>query len=75
MTGNLVTTPNLQDADHFYAAFVATHAGLSDEASELLNARLILILANHIGQRSVLEEALDLAKASLTPTADTAGHS
>jgi hypothetical protein len=75
MTGNLVTTPNLQDADHFYAAFVATHAGLSDEASELLNARLILILANHIGERSVLEKALELARASLAPTANRAGLS
>ena len=49
MTGRLNTAPNLQDPDGFYAAYVAAHQGLSDEASELLNARLVLILANHIG--------------------------
>jgi len=75
MTGTLVTAPNLQDADQFYAAFVSAHAGLSAEASELLNARLILILANHVGERSVLEQALELARASLVPGANSAGLS
>jgi hypothetical protein len=75
MTGALTTTPNLQDADRFYATFVAAHAGLSDQASELLNARLILILANHIGEEPVLEEALELAKASLSTRTAEAGRS
>ena len=73
MIATLVTAPSLQDADHFYAAFVAAHAGLSDEASELLNARLILILANHIGERSVLDEALELARAPFAPIVNGAG--
>ena len=45
----LIQSPNLRDPDGFYAALVTAHQGLSDEASELLNARLVLILANHVG--------------------------
>jgi hypothetical protein len=75
MTGTLVTAPNLQDADQFYAAFVTAHAGLSDDASEQLNARLILVLANHIGERSVLDEALELARAPFAPIANGSGIS
>ncbi|MFL5334797.1 MAG: DUF2783 domain-containing protein [Geminicoccaceae bacterium] len=71
----LTTAPNLDDPDAFYAALVAAHDGLADAASELLNARLVLILANHIGERGVLEEALKLAKASLSVPADGADPS
>lgn len=69
MSRQLVTSPNLKDPDELYAAFVAAHQGLSDEQSELLNARLVLILANHIGDPDVLHEALALARAGLSPTA------
>ena len=62
MTRQLVTSPNLKDPDELYAAFVAAHQGLSDEQSELLNARLVLILANHIGEPNVLRQALTLAR-------------
>jgi hypothetical protein len=48
--------------DAFYDALIATHQGLSDEQSELLNARLVLLLANHVGDLSVLREALALAR-------------
>lgn len=65
MTGRLCITPNLRDPDGFYAAFVARHQGLADAASDMLNARLILILANHIGDPEVLAEALELAGSSL----------
>ncbi|MGD9508126.1 MAG: DUF2783 domain-containing protein [Geminicoccaceae bacterium] len=65
MTDRLVTSANLEDADAFYAAYVAAHEGLPAEASELLNARLALILANQVGHRQVLEEAIRLAKSSL----------
>ena len=54
--------PNFDDTDGFYAALIAAHEGLSDAESEALNARLILILANHIGQSDVLNAALDAAK-------------
>jgi hypothetical protein len=58
----LVTSPNLQDPDAFYAALVAAHGGLSEAASDLLNARLVLILANHIGDPIILHAALALAR-------------
>lgn len=58
----LIRSPNLRDPDGFYAALVTTHEGFSDEASGLLNARLVLILANHIGDPQVLQEALALAR-------------
>ena len=61
----LIQSPNLQDPDGFYAALVTVHQGLSDEQSELLNARLVLILANHIGDPTVLREALVLARGRL----------
>lgn len=57
----LVTTPNIPDPDGFYAELLSVHEGRSREASEALNARLILILANHIGDRQVLREALHAA--------------
>jgi Protein of unknown function (DUF2783) len=60
----LVTTPNLPAADDVYAALLAAHAGLDAEASAALNARLILLLANHIGDETVIREAL---AAAITP--------
>jgi hypothetical protein len=66
---SLVQSPNLRDPDGFYAALVTAHQGLSDEASELLNARLVLILANHVGDPEALSEALALARTALARTA------
>ena len=57
----LVSTPNIDAPDDFYAALLAAHDGLRDEQSEDLNARLILILANHIGDVGVLKGALNAA--------------
>ena len=48
--------------DDFYEALIVAHNGLTDEQSEALNARLILVLANHIGDLRVLREALQAAK-------------
>ena len=61
---SLVTTPNIQDPDGFYAELLSVHEGRNAQDSEALNARLILILANHIGDREVLREAL---RAALPP--------
>lgn len=58
----LIRTPNLADHDGFYAELLAAHEGLSPEASSALNAQLIMILANHVGSRAVLSEALELAR-------------
>lgn len=58
----LVTTPNLTRPDDSYARLIATHEGLTDDESHALNARLILILMNHIGDDAVLAEAMRLAR-------------
>jgi hypothetical protein len=57
--------PNLQDPDGLYAAILETHADLSESESVALNARLVLLLANHIGDDSVVREALALARQSI----------
>ena len=51
--------------DDFYEALIDTHRDLSDEQSERLNARLILLLANHIGDIAVLREAMSNARRNL----------
>lgn len=48
--------------DHFYEDLINAHRGLSDDESLALNARLILLLSNHIGDLAVLREALALAR-------------
>jgi hypothetical protein len=61
--GKLITKPNLDRPDDFYAELLALHEGKSKDESDAINARLILILANHIGQRDVISEAFEAAKA------------
>lgn len=58
---DLILTPNIPGADDFYAELLATHEGLSKADSDALNARLVLVLANHIGDRAVLSAALQAA--------------
>jgi hypothetical protein len=58
----LNTEPNLRAPDDFYEAVIAMHRGLTEAQSALVNARLILLLANHIGDIAVLNEAIALAK-------------
>ena len=54
--------PNIDDADGFYQELLAVHDGLDKAQSDALNARLILILANHIGDRDILCAALEAAR-------------
>jgi hypothetical protein len=54
--------PNITDPDGFYDELLAVHQDLTKEQSDALNARLILILANHIGDRDTLRDALAAAK-------------
>ena len=58
----LILTPNFDHTDDFYANLLAAHDGLDEAASHAFNARLVLILANHIGKADVLEQALEAAK-------------
>ncbi len=62
---DLNLTPNLPDPDGFYDELLAAHEGLDKAESDALNARLILILSNHIGDRAVLRQALKAARDSL----------
>ncbi len=59
----LDTAPNIDDPDGFYAELLALHEGLDREASEALNARLVLILANQIGDRTLLRQIFAAAAA------------
>lgn len=58
----LVTTPNAAAPDDIYEAIMRLHDGLNDDESQSANARLILILANHIGDASVIREATAMAR-------------
>jgi hypothetical protein len=57
--------PNIADMDAFYAQLIDTHNGLSDADSQLVNAKLVLLLANHIGDMDVLTDAFAKARAEL----------
>jgi hypothetical protein len=53
--------------DAFYELLVGAHQGLSEAQSDLLNARLIVLLANHVGDLAVLREAIALAQSAVVP--------
>jgi hypothetical protein len=61
--------------DDFYEMLIHSHRELSDEQSRLVNARLILLLANHIGDLRVLREALAAARGSVAPASVEAENS
>lgn len=54
--------PNLPAPDDFYQALIDMHRDLTEEQSQMVNARLILLLANHIGDMETLTEAMALAR-------------
>ena len=56
------TALHLQDADGFYEQLLDAHQDLSREQSELLNARLILLLANQVGDAKALKECIEAAR-------------
>ncbi|WP_256856529.1 DUF2783 domain-containing protein [Variovorax sp. KK3] len=59
---HLILTPHLDAPDDFYEALLDAHQGLSIKDSHAFNARLVLVLANHIGSLPVLREALAAAR-------------
>jgi len=65
MSDQLTLTANIDGADDFYAELLNAHDGLSKAQSDALNARLVLVLANQIGSREILSQAL--AAAALSP--------
>jgi hypothetical protein len=60
----LITDPHLDAPDSFYEALIETHRDLPEADSHALNARLVLLLANHIGRQDVLLQALQAARDS-----------
>jgi len=61
---SLTLAPNIPDPDGFYDELLAQFDGLSDAEAEALKSRLILVLANHIGDRETLSAAFEAAKAT-----------
>jgi hypothetical protein len=55
---------NLSAPDEFYELLIEMHRGLDPEQSRIANAKLILLLANHIGDMTVLREAVALARSA-----------
>lgn len=66
MTG-LNTKPNLARPDELYGRLIALHEGLSPNESLKTWSRLVLILANHIGDEAVMAAAIGLARPPLNP--------
>ena len=62
MIDKLITEPRIADPDDFYSRLIAVHDGLDLEQSHDLNCKLILLLANHIGDQEILNEALDVIR-------------
>jgi len=58
----LNTAPNMANPDDFYEALIDMHRDLDEAQSQAVNARLILLLANHIGDMQVLREAMSHAR-------------
>ena len=63
----LRTEPGVANPDDFYARLIELHEGLSSEESHKVNAKVILMLANHIGDTDVLYEVLEYIKKSRGP--------
>jgi hypothetical protein len=59
---HLRTENAFEQPDDFYELLIDAHRGLSDEQSAMLNAKLILLLCNHVGDLQVISEALDQAR-------------
>ncbi len=59
------TQPNIPDADGFYEAWIEAHEGLSDDQSNDLDARLVLLLANQIGDQATLLACIAEARATV----------
>ena len=64
----LITESNHPAPDDFYERLIATHRGLTDEESALVNAKLVLLLANHIGDPEVLAQAMEAARQGMGDT-------
>ena len=62
MTRPITLEPNFQDADAFYERLLDAHQGLNPAQSALFNARLVLVMANQLGDSALLQRCLDAAR-------------
>jgi hypothetical protein len=60
----LITEPNMASPDDFYEALIHAHRDLDETQSHALNAKLVLLLANHVGSQPVIAQALQAARSS-----------
>ena len=67
--------PNIPRADDFYEALIEAHRGLTREESALVNAKLILLLANQIGDYDILTQAIAKARAGVTSSGEDSTQS
>jgi hypothetical protein len=65
---SLIVEPNIARPDDFYEALIDMHRDLTDAESQMANAALILLLANHIGDLRILREAIAAARAGVKLT-------
>ena len=68
---HLIIEANIAAPDEFYESLISLHRDLSDEQSALVNAKLILLLSNHVGDAEVLREAMAAAAQDITPVASS----
>jgi hypothetical protein len=67
MTTKLKTDPRIPNPDTFYIALADLHKDVSLEESLVINAKLVFLLANHIGDQAVLMEAIEAVKSNRRP--------
>ena len=60
-------SPRLADPDGLFAALIAAHDGLDEAASRRLDAALVLLLANHIGDQQVVLDAIRIVQQAEAP--------
>jgi hypothetical protein len=70
LPGSLNTEPNISEHDDFYHDLIDMHRDLSARQSALVNAKLILLLANHIGDLAILREAMQAARHEIDADVD-----
>lgn len=68
MTGKLNLKQNLDNFEDYYAMLDDSHHGLDERQGKMLNAELLLLLANHIGDLAVLRQAFALARVNVEKT-------
>lgn len=67
----LITNTNLADPDDFYASLIEAHHDLTTQQSHAMNAALVLLLSNHIGDIGVIRQALSEARQATSESTGT----